>query len=260
MHKTKPDLTDLPEWGARVFIMKTITGKLDQKSTEGCWLGYSGTSKGHCTYGANKAISVKWNITFNNAMLTVPDAILFVGEDKQRSIHKTSYQNTTVQSPRKEPKPLEPSADIITRDPSMRMESSTGKTVDNIVKDLENAPSQQPLRHSERLNPSLVQPSEPELRHSKSLKAQANLLIAEDPDIEIDLAMASIVSKIIDPPSVKVAMKQKDWLEWEMSIKAELNIHMRLKTGVAPGSPGNGGTWVRPRRPRLRKKILRRSV
>ena len=64
MHKMKLDLTDLPEWGARVFMMKTITGKLDQKSTEGRWLGYSGTSKGHHIYGANKAISVEQNVTF----------------------------------------------------------------------------------------------------------------------------------------------------------------------------------------------------
>ena len=117
MHQTKPDLTDLPEWGARVFVMKTNAGKLDQKSTEGCWLGYSGTSKGHCIYGANKAITVKWNITFDNAVLTVLDAILIAGEDKPRSIQTTSNQNATVQSPQQEPKPLETSADIITRDP-----------------------------------------------------------------------------------------------------------------------------------------------
>ena len=51
MDKAKLDLTDLPEWGARIFVMKTITGKLDQKATKGCWLGYSGTSKGHCIWG-----------------------------------------------------------------------------------------------------------------------------------------------------------------------------------------------------------------
>ena len=145
----------------------------------------------------------------------------------------------TVQSPRKESKPLEPSADIITCDPSVRTESSTSKTVDDIVKDLENAPSQQPLRHSERLNPSLVQSPEPELRCSKRLKAQVNLLIAEDPDIEIDLAMVLIVSKMIDPPSVEAVMKQKDWPEWETSIKAELNIHKRLETGVLIMPPPN---------------------
>ena len=150
-------------------------------------MGYSSTSKRHRIYGANKAISVEWNITFNNAMLTVPDAILIAGEDKQGSIHKTSNQNATVQSPRKEPKPLEPSANIITCDPSVRTESSAGKTVDDIVKDLENALSHQPLRRSERLNPPLVQSPEPKLRHSEHLKAQANLLIAEDSDIKIVL-------------------------------------------------------------------------
>ena len=72
--------------------MKTIAGKLDQKSTEGRWLRDSGTSKGHCIYGANKAISVEQNVTFDNAMLTVSDAILIVGEDKQGSIHKTNNQ------------------------------------------------------------------------------------------------------------------------------------------------------------------------
>ena len=176
MHKMKPDLTDLPEWGARVFVMKMIAGKLDQKSTKGCWLGYSGTSKGHHIYGANKAISVEQNITLNNAMLTVPDVILIVREDKHESIQNTSNQNTTVQSPHTEPKPFERLADIITCDPSVRIDLSADKTVDDIVKDLENAPSQQPLRRSERLNPPVVQPPEPELRCSKCLKPQAKLL------------------------------------------------------------------------------------
>ena len=40
MHKVKLNLTDLPEWGVRVFMMKMTAGKLDQKATEGHWLGY----------------------------------------------------------------------------------------------------------------------------------------------------------------------------------------------------------------------------
>ena len=31
-------ISQTSEWGARDFVMKTIAGKLDQKSTEGCWL------------------------------------------------------------------------------------------------------------------------------------------------------------------------------------------------------------------------------
>ena len=160
MHQTKPDLTDLPEWGARVFMIKMIACKLDQKATEACLLGYSGTSKGHCIYGVDKSISVKWNITFDNNMLTVPDTILIAGEYKHQSIQKTSNQNTMVQSPPKEPKPLEPLVDIITHDPSVRTVLSADGTVDEIVKDMENAPNQQPLRRSERLNPPVLKPPE----------------------------------------------------------------------------------------------------
>ena len=54
-----------------------------------------------------------------------------------------------------------------------------------------------------------------------------------------DLAMASIVSKIVDPPSIEAAMMQEDWLEWETSIKAELEIHKKLGTGVLIMPPPN---------------------
>ena len=73
-----------------------------------------------------------------------------------------------------------------------------------------------------------MHPPEQELRHSKHLKPQASSLITEDPDVGINLAMALIVSKIINPPSIEAARTQKDWLEWETSIKAELKIHKKL--------------------------------
>ena len=53
MHNAKPNMADLPDWGARVFMMKTNAGKLDNKGTEGCWLGYSGIRKGYCIYASN---------------------------------------------------------------------------------------------------------------------------------------------------------------------------------------------------------------
>ena len=84
-----------------------------------------------------------------------------------------------------------------------------------------------------------MQAPEPKLRRSECLKVQANLLIANDPDTEIDLVMASIVSKIINPPSVEAAMKQEDWPEWETSIKAKLEIHKKLGTGMLIAPPQN---------------------
>ena len=77
-----------------------------------------------------------------------------------------------------------------------------------------------------------MQSPELELRCNECLKHQGNLLDTKDPDIKFNRAMALIVSKIIDPPSVEAARKQKDWPEWETSIRAELEIHKELGTGV----------------------------
>ena len=35
MYGVKPNLADLPDWGARVFIMKESSGKLNSKATKG---------------------------------------------------------------------------------------------------------------------------------------------------------------------------------------------------------------------------------
>ena len=56
----QPNLRDLPEWGARVFVMTQLAGKLDAKSEEAHWVGYSGTSQGHRIYQPNtRCISIE---------------------------------------------------------------------------------------------------------------------------------------------------------------------------------------------------------
>ena len=50
LHKMKPDLTDLPEWGARVYTLKEDHGKLESKADKGRWVWYSDESKGHRVY------------------------------------------------------------------------------------------------------------------------------------------------------------------------------------------------------------------
>jgi hypothetical protein len=90
VHGSKPDLTDLPEWGANVFVMKTLGNKLDAKAMNGRWLGYSGSSKGHRIYGANKGITVERNITFDNELLTIPNPVTIVGENNSEGSQNIS--------------------------------------------------------------------------------------------------------------------------------------------------------------------------
>ena len=109
MHNAKPNLADLPDWGARVFMLKTNAQKLDSKGTEGCCLGYSGISKGHRIYAPNRQITVERNVSFDNTVLRVP-CILITGEDKDNSIIKSNNPNTEAQQPKR---PVEHQADII---------------------------------------------------------------------------------------------------------------------------------------------------
>ena len=143
MHNAKPYLADLPDWGTRVFVMKTNTGKLDNKGTEGCWLGYSSMSKGHHIYAPNWQITVKHNVSFKDTALQVP-SIPIVGEDKDNHIIKSSNQNTTALQSKQ---PVEHQADIIAHNPSVAPGiSADNKQVDKIMKNLEKNPSNQPLR------------------------------------------------------------------------------------------------------------------
>ena len=140
MHNSKPNLKGLPDWGARFFTLKTTFGKLDSKANEGCWLIYSGVSKGHRIYGLNHQITVERNITFENNILEVPSPIQIAGEDDKNSTVKYSNQNTTVQNVSNKPNQQQlhnPLADAIPCNPSDKQSRDAGKNlINNIIGDL----------------------------------------------------------------------------------------------------------------------------
>ena len=80
----KPNLRGLPEWGARSLVMTQAASKLDARSEEARWVGYSGTSQGHRVYRlSTHQISVERNVTFEGEVLLLPvvlDVAPIVGE------------------------------------------------------------------------------------------------------------------------------------------------------------------------------------
>ena len=71
IHGMKPNLTRLLEWGSKVFVLKQDHGKLDSKTEEGYWVGYSKDSLGHHIYWANKwCVTTEHNITFDIGSLS----------------------------------------------------------------------------------------------------------------------------------------------------------------------------------------------
>ena len=50
MFKMKPNLKNIPEWGACIFILCKGCSKFKSRADEACWVGYSLDSKGHRVY------------------------------------------------------------------------------------------------------------------------------------------------------------------------------------------------------------------
>jgi hypothetical protein len=112
VHASKSDLSDLPEWGAKLFVLKEDHGKLESKSDEGKWVGYSNESKGHRVYWPGKRrITIEHNVTFDAQILVTPTDALTEGvPTTQGSQHVSGLQGQPPPPP--EPAPATDPAGI----------------------------------------------------------------------------------------------------------------------------------------------------
>ncbi|KAF8580255.1 hypothetical protein K439DRAFT_1357503, partial [Ramaria rubella] len=113
MFNSKPDLSDLPEWGAKVYVLKENSRKLEAKAGEGRWVGYSDESKGHRIYWPGKCcVTVERNVTFDSSVITVPVDVQVKGENRTSSNQYTTSDkaNETPSAPpnNSEPSPTSP--------------------------------------------------------------------------------------------------------------------------------------------------------
>ena len=111
IHKTKPELSLLPEWGQWVFVKQETSGKLDAKAKEGKWVGFSAQSQGHRVYWPNKcSVTVEHNLIFGPDLVHIPfPSIQPQGEkpkDNSRDISKEATNIPLPTSPNL-PNPLE---------------------------------------------------------------------------------------------------------------------------------------------------------
>ena len=79
-----PDLSNLPEWETKTFVLKEDSNKLEPKTEEGRWMGYSNESKGHRIYWPGKhCITIERNVMLDAPILVTPDNTLPTTESNQ---------------------------------------------------------------------------------------------------------------------------------------------------------------------------------
>jgi hypothetical protein len=77
----KPILSNIPEWGCKVWVLDVKAGKLSPRAIEGRWVGYDIASKGHRIYFTNKhRVGVKRNVTFSKNLPVVVEDLMVEGE------------------------------------------------------------------------------------------------------------------------------------------------------------------------------------
>ncbi|GBE88951.1 Retrovirus-related Pol polyprotein from transposon TNT 1-94 [Sparassis crispa] len=70
-----PDLHDLHEFGAKVWVRIEDADKLESKARAGRFVGYSDESKGYCVYWPEKrSVSVERNVRFINQLIVADEA------------------------------------------------------------------------------------------------------------------------------------------------------------------------------------------
>jgi hypothetical protein len=97
LHGKKPDLSNLPEWGVKIWVHDDSGTKLDGRSKIGRWIGHDEPSNAHRIYWPEKcSITIERSVKFDNGDVLIPRAIPIEGEKKK--INQIHAPNSDVNS------------------------------------------------------------------------------------------------------------------------------------------------------------------
>ena len=77
----KPNVSNLHEFGTKVWVHDNSGSKLDGRSRIGCWVGFDETSNGHRIYWADKrTVGIERSVKFDSDWVMVPRTVTLEGE------------------------------------------------------------------------------------------------------------------------------------------------------------------------------------
>lgn len=257
VYKSKPDLSNVPEWGCKVWVHDTSAGKLGARAKVAYWVGFDMQSNGHHIYFPEKrTVKVERSVSFsqsNSSEIPIPvddDGPWLEGEewlptkpDAPSSTPDETHSDeapepTPTTAPKPVPEPLRRSTRI--RKPSI------------YVKDLLQGKGSVSNHPSERtsLPKGLQVPDEaPELETEGEGDAPAT----DKGEMVEDIAGMALAAKMADaegwaPRNMQEASKRVDWPQWIEAIKYEINAlekHNSWRVVTPPtGAKIVGCRWV----------------
>jgi hypothetical protein len=250
MHRTKPDLTDLPEWGARVFTLREDRGKLDARADEGRWVGYSDESKGHRVYWPGKRrVTVERNVTFDESVLVIPSDTQTEGELTTQN-SQGAARHDHLPAPRALLPPADPPAPRIdplegfeAPDPPEEPPQGRGhraRKPSAYIRDIADGAGSSTGRANAPMYPKGL--PIPTGNVALAVLEELEEVSAEDERMmcrPLEQSMAAATQSVgIDPVILDDARSREGWPAWDTSIKCELNQHAELRTWDLVEPPG----------------------
>jgi hypothetical protein len=130
----KPDLSNLIEWGSRVWVKVLGVKKLEPRAVEGVFVGYDDESKGYRIYWPGKRIvSIERDVYYNKNDALLPESVRFEGEMEFGKPVESEASNETNNEPIDEPKPDPESCDRKLSNEPLTIENGS-KTPENEFK------------------------------------------------------------------------------------------------------------------------------
>ncbi|OJT15064.1 hypothetical protein TRAPUB_8381 [Trametes pubescens] len=97
----KPDLSRLPRFGVKFWILQQNVGKLDPKSKPGWWIGYSLESKGHKIYWPECCtVSIEHDVRFKPDAEVLVDVVLNTPDSPSTSSSSSSSSPSPPYTPK----------------------------------------------------------------------------------------------------------------------------------------------------------------
>ena len=244
----KPDLSDVREWGEKLWVRVEKGDKLGGKVKEGKWMGISDESKGvRVCWPDTKTVSTERNVYFDNTQLSVSR---LEGEEWEFTETKSHNPPLSISAPL--PVIPEPVPEVVSENEETPSEPETLAPIKRIRK-----PTVKLKEIIEGRAVASNLPSAPKFTAGIQLPSNSDVpgdvLETDEPEDWMMVTEESLMAQTsemeaLEPPSLAVARKSPDWPAWEKAIHEELDVLQAAQTWetvIAPaGANIIGSKWV----------------
>jgi hypothetical protein len=268
---SKPDLSNLKEWGTKIWVHDNTGSKLDGRAKEGYWVGFDSESKGSRVYWpTTKRVSVERNTQFDDSFVDVPMPVSNSLEGERVSNDQvTAGINNIPSNNNNDTQPIQPALQLADplhgfdnsnegRPQRLRKPSAYVKRIQNGEGSAEALPQSPPLPKGIQTPLLLPKPMDSANAACENLD-EYNFI--ENSETSMAYFLAADLDPHNDPRNEREALSSNEAPMWRDAMIDELRSLEDAGTWIIVNRPANanvvGSKWVFRRKRDATGKIIK---